>query len=145
MADASTLCAQAIEDRIRDNIADFAPIGLDDVAWQGIEYQPGEDDWMRPVTLFAETQWHTHGVTGTGENLISGVLTCSFFTPPGYGMSALDDYAGSLRALFDRVDISISGHGDLQFGPAGGPRPGPPEDSWLSVIVDCPFTCEENG
>lgn len=147
MAEVTTLCVQAIEDRIRDNIADFSPgIEIDQIAWQGMTYQASDADWMRPVTLFtAESEWMTSGVTGTGNNIVRGILTCSFFTPPGYGMGALDGYASALRDLFDRVSLTIADHGPLDFEPAGGPRPGPEEDRWLSVIVDCPFSIEEHG
>ena len=145
MADATTLAVQAIEDRIRDNIADFDLITLDRVAWQGMDFQPGEEDWMRPVTLWAESDWFTDGVTGTGVNVVPGILTVSFYTPPGYGFSALDAYASAWRALFDRVLIAVTGHGGVQFGPAGGPRPGPPDSGWISNIIDTPFHIEEHG
>ena len=145
MAEVTTLVAQAIEDRIRDNIAVFPGIDIDQVAWQGMDYRPSEDDWMRPVTLFQDTQWLTHGASGTGVNLVSGIFTCTFFTVPGFGMSALDGYASALRELFDRVAIAIAGHGPLEFEPVSGPRPGPFDGAWLSYIVDCPFQIEEYG
>lgn len=146
MAEVTTLCVQAIEDRIRDNLASFAPMIADDIAWQGMDFRPGETDWMRPVTLFlSETEWWTSGASGTGKNIVRGLLTCSIFTAPGYGMSALDGYASAFRELFDRASLTIAGHSALQFDPAGGPRPGPTEDEWLSIVIDCPFSIEENG
>lgn len=145
MAEVTTLVVQAIEDRIRDNIGDFAGIDIDQVAWQGMDYSPGESDWMRPVTLFQETEWFTSGTTGTGVNVVRGILTCTFFSVPGYGMSSLDAHASAFRALFDRVAITIADHGPLEFGPAGGPRPGPFDGAWLQNIVDCPFQIEEHG
>lgn len=146
MAEVTTLVVQAIEDRIRDNIGDFAPITTDHVAWQGTDFQPGEDEWMRPVTLFSpEAEWFTDGASGTGNNLIRGFLTVSFFVQPGFGMNPLDGHASAIRELFDRQSLTIADHGDLEFHPAGGPRPGPSEPAWLSVIVDLPFEILENG
>lgn len=145
MAEVTTLVAQAIEDRIRDNVDSFGgTIAIDRIAWQGMDFQPGEDDWLRPTTLFAGSEWLTDGVTGTGQNLIRGVLSLQFFANPGWGMSALDGYASEAREMFDRVKLTIADHGALQFGPAGGPVPGF-DGAWLSNTVDVPFQIEEHG
>ena len=110
--------------------------------WQGMNFEPGEDAWIRPTVLFGDSSYMTD--TDSGTNLVSGLLQVDVFTAPGYGMSEADDYVSAARLLFDRVDITVAGHGDLEFGPSGPPRPGPFDGSWLHTIVECPFTIVEN-
>lgn len=143
MAEVTALVAQAIETRIRDNVSSFGGvIDSDRLAWQGMDFEPGTEAWIRPTVLFGGAEFHTDGDTGT--NLVSGILQIDIFTVPGYGMSESDGYASAARTLFDRVDIAIADHGDLEFGPAGPGRPGPFDGSWLHTIVECPFEIVEN-
>ena len=147
MADASELAVRAIETRISSNITDMDAgwTAADNVSWAGVDFVPGSNDWMRPRVEFAETQWGTHGVQGTGKNEIVGILTTSFFIRPGTGLGTMRGYIAGFRDLFDRASIAVTGHGNVEFGPAGAPRPGPEEDGWEHQIVDCPFTIEEHG
>ena len=143
MADVTQLVAQAIETRLRDNVTTFGgTIDVTRFAWQGMNFEPGEDAWIRPTVLFGDSSYMTD--TDSGTNLVSGLLQVDVFTAPGYGMSEADDYVSAARLLFDRVDITVAGHGDLEFGPSGPPRPGPFDGSWLHTIVECPFTIVEN-
>lgn len=145
MAEVTTLVVQAIEDRVRDNITSFGgTIDVDRVAWQGMDFEPGEDDWVRVTTLFSGSEYLTDGVTGTGQNLLRGILSLQFFTVPGYGMSALDGYASAARQIFDRVEVTVADHGNLTFGPADGPVPGF-DNVWVSNRVDVTFQIEEHG
>ena len=143
MAEVSTLVAQAIEQRLRDNVSNFGgTIDVTRFAWQGMNFEPGEDAWIRPTVLFASSNFLTD--TANGTNLVNGLLQIDIFTAPGYGMSESDSYASAARLLFDRVDITIADHGDLEFGPAGVPRPGQFEGNWLHTIIECPFEIVEN-
>lgn len=146
MAEVTTLAVRAIEARIYDNLTNFrTDWTTDNVAWQGVDFDPPTDDWMRPVVLFGAPSWWTSGTSGTGVNVVRGILTCSFFTHPGFGYEALDGYASAFRELFDRASVPLAGHGPIEFDPAGGPRPGPPDGAWIHSIVDCPFLIEEHG
>lgn len=146
MAEVTTLAVQAIEARIHTNLGDFRTDWTEsNVAWQGVDFDPPDNDWMRPVVLFAGSEWFTSGASGVGVNVVRGILTCSFFTHPGFGYEALDGYASAFRELFDRASIALAGHGAIEFDPAGGPRPGPFDGAWIQSIVDCPFLIEEHG
>jgi hypothetical protein len=145
---ADELAVRAIETRIRDNITDMDAgwTAAANVAWSGAAFVPPEDDgWMRPTVLFADTEYGTMGVQGTGQNVVVGVLRTSFFVRPGVGLGNLRGYTTAYRALFDRASLSLTGHGPAKFGPAGAPRLGPDETGWEHYVLDCPFTVEEWG
>lgn len=148
--DVTALAAQAIESQLRERVAEFGgSISVERIAWDGTEFDPdephGPEDWLRPRVQFLTSEWMTHGIGGVGSNLHAGTLQLSIFTVPGYGMSAADQYATAARRIFDRAEIAITDHGNLEFGPAGPPRPGPLEASWLHTIVECPFEIVEHG
>ncbi len=89
-ADVTELAVRGIEGRINDNIAtvDAEWTAGDNVAWSGVDFDPGaENQWIRPVVLFAETAWGTHGVQGTGQNVISGILQVSFSAGRALGLA----------------------------------------------------------
>lgn len=148
MADASELAVRAIEDRIASNITsiDAAWSATANVAWQGVDFDPSSQSaWLRPVVLFAESAWGTSGVTGTGRNVLQGILQASFFSKPGVGLGASRGRIAGFRTLFDRVSLTVSGHGNVEFEPAGAPRPGPFDGAWHQLIVETVFTIEEHG
>lgn len=141
--DVTQAVSQAIETRIRDNIDAFeGTLDTDHIAWQGVNYQPDGDAWLRPTILYGGVSPMTDSLEGT--NLVTGILQIDIFTPAGYGMSESDGYVSAARQLFDRVDVTITGHGDLQFDPSGAPRPGPFDGAWVHTIVECPFQIVEN-
>lgn len=131
MASALDTARSGIESRLKSNWS-ATPI-----AWPGVEFDPGEDDWIRPTLVFNAGAMETYG--SAGVNTVEGLLLVDLFTAGKAGLGGLYDYVDTLRDLFDRVTV-----GAVEFGAASGPRE-IPDDQWRQLQFEAPFIIEENS
>jgi hypothetical protein len=107
------------------------------VAWQGVEFDAGEADWIRPTLVFNVGEMETYGASGV--NTVEGLLLLDVFTVTKAGLGDLYGYVDTLRDLFDRATV-----GAIEFGAAGGPRE-IPDDQWRQLQFEVPFIIEETS
>lgn len=131
MASAIDTVRSGVESRLNDNWTKTP------VAWPGVEFDPGEEDWLRSTIRFGAGQMETYG--SAGVNTLEGLLLLDRFTVTKYGLGELYDDMDTLRDLFDRVTV-----GTAEFGAASGPRV-ISDEGWQGLQVEVPFIIEENS
>lgn len=131
MASAVDTARAGIEARLNSNWS------VTDIAWPGLEFDAGEDNWIRPTLRFGSGQMETYG--SAGVNTIEGLLLLDAFTVTKTGLGTLYGYVDTLRDLFDRVTV-----GAVEFGAASGPRE-VSDEQWRGLQIEVPFIIEENS
>lgn len=112
------------------------------ISWEGVPFTPPSTGvWHRPRVLWGDSFMDTDATTA--RNTTVGVLTVSLFARPGSGKAALYTKADAVRDAFNRVTTS-----GVRFDAPSGPKPGTDrsnEGEWLQIVIDCPFTIEEES
>lgn len=131
MASAIDTARAGIESRLNSNWT------LTDIAWPGVEFDAGEDDWIRPTLRFGDGQMEGMGSSGYGT--VEGLLFIDVFTVTKSGHGDLYGYVDTLRDLFDRATV-----GSVEFLAASGPRE-ISDDQWQGLQFEVPFIIEETS
>ena len=131
MASAVDTARSGIESRLNTNWT------LTDVAWPGVEFEPGETDWLRPTLAFGTGAME--GMSSSGVGTIEGILFLDVFTVTKSGLGSLYGYIDTLRDLFDRASV-----GAVEFLAASGPRD-VSDEQWRGLQIEVPFIIEETS
>ena len=131
MASALDTVRQGVELRLFANWTDT------EIAWQGHEFDPGEDDWIRPTLRFGGGRLESY--SSTGVNTVDGLLLIDCFTVSKSGLGVLYGYVDELRDLFDRVTV-----GAVEFLAASGPRE-VSDSLWQGLQFEVPFIVIETS
>lgn len=131
MASALDTARAGIEGRLNSNWS------LTPISWPGVEFDPGEQDWIRATLRFAAGQMETF--SSAGVNTVDGLLLLDAFTVTKAGHGDLYGYLDTLRDLFDRVTV-----GAVEFLAASGPRD-VSDDGWQGLQIEVPFIIEETS
>ena len=108
------------------------------IAWPNVPFTPPTDgSWLKVNFLWGNGQILTKG----GLASIVGILQLAVFTPNDMGDGDVDASAETARALFNQLRLA-SPNQDVMFGSVSGPVK-QNEESWRSVVLSCPFECQE--
>ena len=131
MASALDTARQGIEARLKANWF-RTPI-----AWPGVEFDAGEDDWIR-LTILTNAGRLSSGTSG-GHGTVDGLVLFDLFTVTKRGYGTLYGYMDELRDLYDRATV-----GSVEFLAASGPRE-LVDEVWAGIQFEVPFIIEETS
>lgn len=131
MASAIEAARAGIEIRLNANWT------LTEIAWPGVEFDAGEQDWIRPTLRFGDGA--LEGMGSAGQGTVEGLLFVDVFTAEKSGHADLYGYVDTLRDLFDRATV-----GAVEFLAASGPRD-ISDEQWQGLQFEVPFIIEETS